>query len=282
MYKGMGLNVRDQLAWAAGAVVGPPLFDSTWLRQALGSGASAIGFAVGIGLLVAALAFARQPRRHDGFRALAIHASCIGLFYGLYLPATWFFRRYLVPVYPLVGIGCALVLARIWWERDRRRWRARAALAAVAVAVAAALGAIGGFATARPSMTVDQGHHGAKGYREPARQILALAPAGAVIGSFQSAALGWFSDRSGVRVVNLDGVVDGEARRAVRARRIAAFARARGVTHLADWEVNVNLFLDRSGDAAIVRGSLRAIGDAEPQGDAERFVLYEIVWPDAR
>lgn len=281
MYRAAGLNVRDQLAWAAGAVTGPPLVDSTWLREALGSGASAIGCAIGCAIVLALFAVVRArgrlERAPDELRILATYAGCLFLFYALYLPATWFFRRYLAPVHALTTLAAALAVARAW--RDAARWRP-AALAGLAACGLVAIVAIARFATSRPAMTVDQGHHGAKGYREPARQVLALAPPGAVIGSFQSGALGWFADGAPRRVVNLDGVVDGEAARAVRSARIGAFARSRGVTHLADWEVNVKLFLDRAGDGRIGAGTLRKIGEAEPQGEGERFALYAVDWPE--
>ncbi len=61
MYAAMGMVLRDQLAWAAGAVVGPPLFDSTWLRQALGSGASGVGCAIAVVLVAGAFVLAALP-----------------------------------------------------------------------------------------------------------------------------------------------------------------------------------------------------------------------------
>jgi hypothetical protein len=281
MYKAIGINVRDQLAWAAGTVVGPPFFDSAWLREALGDGASAIGFAVGVVFVVAALAIARQPRRHDALRVLALYGATIFLFYGLYLPATWFFRRYLVVEHAFVAIVVALGMAHVWNGRRARPLLARLLFGGTLVCFVVALFTIARFATSTPAITVDQRHHGAKGYREPARQMLAAAPPGAVIGSFQSGALAWFADGSGKNVVNLDGVVDAEAARAVREHGIAAFAKARGVTHLADWEVNAKLFVARSGDRRITSASLQPIGEAERQGADERFVLYAIRWPDA-
>ena len=253
MYKAMGMNVRDQLAWAAGSVVGPPFFDSAWLREALGSGASAIGCALGVAFVVGALFVARQARHHDALRVLALFAACLFLFYGLYLPATWFFRRYLVAPHAFVALVVATTAAKVWSDRHGRPRLARAILVAGLACGALALVSVGRFATSKPTITVDQRHHGAKGYAEPARQILALAPPGAVIGSFQSGALTWFADGSGKTVVNLDGVVDGDAARAVREHRIAAFARSRGVTHLADWTVNAKLFVARSGDPRIRR-----------------------------
>jgi hypothetical protein len=282
MYKAMGTVVRDQVAWAAGAVVGPPLVDSTWLRQALGSGASAIGFAIGIGFTAFALAVGLRTGRHQVLRILAGHAVCLFLFYALYLPAVWFFRRYLLPVQAFVTVVISVRVADVWAGRERYPWRARLVGIAGALSAIAALVSFARFATDSPAMTVDRRHHGVKGYRQPALDVLATVPGGAVVGSFQSGALGWFADGTATRVVNLDGVVDAEAARAVRDHHIAAFARSRGVTHLADWPVNVKLFLDRAGDARIMRASLRPLGAAEPQGDDERFVVYAIEWPDGR
>ena len=289
MYRAMGMNARDTLAWAAGASLGPPLVDWAWLREALGSGASAVGCAFGIAFVAYALAVARDHRRPDALRILSAVAACLFLFYGLYLPATWFFRRYLAIEHAFVALVAAIVLARVATERSlsgpslsgRSRRGVRIGIAAsLAVCLAAALASIVRFATSTPSITVDQRHHGAKGYREPSRQVLARAPRGAVIGAFQSGALGWFAEGTGLTVVNLDGVVDGEAARAVREHRLASFARSRGVTHLADWKVNARLFVARSGDPRIVEGSLRPIAEAEPQGANERFVLYAIDWPE--
>lgn len=288
-YKALGLNIRDQVAWGSGAVVGPPLFDSTWLRQALGAGASAIGFAVGIVLVVLTLSIARRRSfasmsvgQSVVVRILAAYTAALFLFYTFYLPATWFFRRYLVPVHLFSTLMLSLGATTAWTRRTERRRLWLTVVCGLAISGAASILTIVRFATTTPAMTVDREHHGAKGYIEPARQILALAPDGAVIGSLQSGALGWLAPLASkkVAVVNLDGVVDREAKAAFRERRLAAFARARGVTHICDWEFNVRTFLERSGDPRIVMASLRPIGEAEPQGEHERFVLYEIEWPN--
>jgi hypothetical protein len=147
-----------------------------------------------------------------------------------------------------------------------RAWLAWPVVAAVSIAP---------FFWANPSITPDQGHHGAKGYYAPAAEIVAHAPPDAVIGSLQSGALSWLAkDRQ--RIVNLDGVVDGEARRALHDGRLAEFAKSRGMTHFADWDVNVKRFQERAGPHA---PQLARVYEAEPQGQDERFVLYEVIWP---
>lgn len=258
MARAAGMVVRDQVAWATGAIVGPPFFDSTLLREFLGEGASALGLIVGLALF-AATAWLVRKTPHDTLRVLAIHALCIFAFYALYLPATWFFRRYLAPV-PLLVVVLAAVHVR---HRAARLWFVLGAAQIVM------------FFVAQPTMTVDQRHNGAKGYAAPATQILALAPEGSVIGAFQSGALGYFADGTGRTVVNLDGVVDAEAAHAVRDAKLGEFVRARGITHFADWPMNARRFVARAG----VPLRLHVVGEAEAQGKDERFTLYEIVWP---
>lgn len=271
MYREAGMVVRDQLAWAAGAVVGPPFVDVTTLRQFLGGTASGVGMVVAIGLVGGAgYGLYRRPPRP--IAVLTVHALCIFLFYALYLPATWFFRRYLAPVHLLVALVVAVRVGAVRPERLR----------ALLVWPIVALASIVPFFFASPEVTPDQGHHGAKGYLVPAREILAHAPRDAVIGSLQSGALTWLASDEGrddrdPRVVNLDGVVDGEARAALEAGRLGAFARARGVTHFADWDVNVKRFLARAGDR---RPALTRVFEASRQGPDEAFVLYEVTWPE--
>jgi hypothetical protein len=262
MYRETGMVMRDQVAWAASAVFGPPFIDLTALRHFLGATASGVGMAIGIALVAGAIHLLRK-RPPAPIAVLTVHALCIFSFYALYLPATWFFRRYLVPVHLLVAL---LVAVRV---TKHRAWLAWPAAAAISIAP---------FFWETPSITPDQGHHGAKGYFEPAREVLAHAPPGAVIGSLQSGALSWLASAGPAprRIINLDGVVDGEARRALHERRLAEFARSRGMTHFADWDVNVKRFQERAGANP---PTLTRIYEAEPQGTDERFVLYAVGWP---
>jgi hypothetical protein len=131
-----------------------------------------------------------------------------------------------------------------------------------------------------PGGTVDVGLLGAKGYGEPARQILDRAPDDAVLGALQSGALGYYAPLSPrhLTVVNLDGVVDAGAAAAFAERRLAVFARSRGVTHVVDWQFNIDAFLRASGDPRLTEDRLRVIGRARLQGD-DFFSLRAIDWP---
>ena len=108
------------------------------------------------------------------------------------------------------------------------------------LAVALTFGAmrIGLLALILPAASFDTGHDGVKGYLGSARQAWAQLPPDAVVGALQSGALTWTAP-AGARVVNLDGVVDGNSARAYRSHTLSQRSREAGVTHLIDWELNL-------------------------------------------
>lgn len=230
-------------------------------------------------LLVAAAFFLvrrRVPATMPTYVVVAFGLA-LWLFYALYVPAIWFFPRYLAPTHLALTLVMAFLVAAITkWSRSGR-WVPVSLVVLLSLFPCARLGA---YVTTSPDGTVDTGLKGAKGYLEPATQIVAMAPEGAVIGSLQTGALGYVSETvpGRVRIVNLDGVVDAEAAAALAHRKLARFSVSRGVTHLADWEFNIDNFLRFSGDPRLTRKNLKAIGEARPQGP-DRFKLYSIEWP---
>jgi hypothetical protein len=67
---------------------------------------------------------------------------------------------------------------------------------------------------------------------DAATSLDALVPSGAIVGSFNSGMMGFLSNRT---IVNLDGVVNERAIRAMRARALADYLRGRNVSYLADY-----------------------------------------------
>ncbi len=126
-----------------------------------------------------------------------------------------------------------------------------------------------------PLTTPDVSLHGAKGYREVTRDALALLPEAAVLGAFQSGALGYYA-AGRFTVVNLDGVVDGRAGRAIRDRRLGEYALSRHVGYFADWPFNYKAFIYFGGDAAR-QAEFKILGAARPQGP-DRTLVSQIVW----
>ena len=291
LHRELYLTIPKQLGWAAANAVGAPLFDLPLVREFLleEPELSELAFALVTGALLLfsyRLLFAR-PRASAERRALAalvLHAATLLWFYALVLPALWFFRRYLAPCQAVFALLFGVILSWAWskWLEPRVRPACRVACGVISFVVAAlalaGLRQIESFAFATPHSSRDYGLHGAKGYREAALAVLAHVPPGAVLGAFQSGALAYYASQ-GVRVVNLDGVVDHSARQAAAELRLSDYARSRGVTLLADWPFNVEAFT-RLSQRAQTRATTRGVRiEAEPQG-VDAFELLELRWPD--
>lgn len=281
VHRSLYLTTPRQIGWALGTVLEAPLARVVDLREwffhhgALAAVATAVLVVlVGVGIRAVRGGSAAAP-----IRLLLAFGVVVWLFYALYVPALWFFPRYLSPMHVTLTVLGSMAVARLrdWRPRGGAPWPA--ALAGGVFALAPALRSLT-YVVDTPAGTVDVALHGAKGYREPARQILDQAPDGAVLGALQSGALAYYAPAQARRlgVVNLDGVVDAGAAAAFAERRLAAFARSRGVTHLADWQFNVDAFLRASGDPRLTGESLRTVGRARPQGD-DCFTLRAVDWP---
>jgi len=209
--------------------------------------------------------------------AFLVGALALFPFYAFYVPALWFFPRYLAPVHAALTLLVAIGLAHAFESREQwpRRWFIVRGAVLIVFALSGAVDA--GQLLAQPDRTPDEDLHGAKGYREPAMALMRMIPPGAVIGALQSGALSYFA-APGVRVLNLDGVIDNEARIAFRDNRMADFVRANKMTYFADWEWNREAFLRHTGDPRIAESCLVPIGGAPPQ-PPDRFVLYSFVCP---
>ncbi len=206
-------------------------------------------------------------------------------FYIYKVPAIWFFLRYLAQV------EVAALLIFIWiisvvTVRNSLSKKIFFYSSLIIFSTLIILGFIKSLLllNIEPKFSVDYGLLGAKGYRNPALQILENAPKNAVIGAFQSGALSYYAPtvNKGIKIVNLDGVVDGNSAQALRERRLASYAKKRGVTHLADWEFNIHMFLRYAGDSRQYQ-ICRVIAVAENQFPPnritnDRFMLVEINW----
>jgi hypothetical protein len=281
VHRALYLTTPRQIGWAFGTVLEAPLARVVDLREwFFHHGALA---AVGTALLVALVALGVRAVRGGPaaapIRLMLAFGVVVWLFYALYVPALWFFPRYLSPMHVTLTVAGAIAVARLrdWRPRGGAPWPA--VLAGSAFALAPAIASLA-YVVRTPAGTVDVALHGAKGYREPARQILDQAPDGSVLGALQSGALEYYAPYQArhLTVVNLDGVVDAAAAAAFAERRLAAFARSRGVTHLVDWQFNVDVFLRASGDPRLGEDRLRTIARARPQGE-DCFSLRAIDWP---
>jgi Dolichyl-phosphate-mannose-protein mannosyltransferase len=276
-HRSLYLRPSNQAAWTAGTIIGGSFFAAQSLREYLfkhpGWG-SLTALALFLFYLAAIGWISRKKAGSRAWLAFTLNGMVIALFYTFYLPALWFFNRYLHQTMAAVTFVLAVLIAELWRRRQRLKI-ARPVLTAFSI-----LAAYGLFQSAlliwiNPPTTLDVSLHGAKGYREVARDVLRMLPEPAVLGAFQSGALTYYG-RPRIAVVNLDGVVDGNAARAIRERRLGGYARSRGVTHFADWPFNYQAFRFFGGEEA-ARAEFEVVGQARPQG-ADNMVLSRIIW----
>jgi len=208
-------------------------------------------------------------RRIDERGLLAVTAITFFSFYTFYLPAYWFFDRYFYLVYLSIVI-CTVSLSANWTRRRRhaKRWSMMGA-SAVLLMVMVSIPQLVKYRSS-PAASMED----ARGYREIAQQVIAHLPNGTTVGAMQSGALCYYTERA-VRVVNLDGVVNGDAFRAIRDKRMAAYLKATGVEYFADWDLNVRYLGWARGSSPSL--SLYPVGRVRTAQGAQHFTVYRVV-----
>lgn len=273
------LRTHMPLGWAAGTVIGAPMLDLPSLREWLFDHGAASWISWLALVVLGGVAARRWLSLRNGngpIVMLVLHAAAILAFYSFVVSALWFFRRYLLPAEAVAALLISIGIARAFDAGGKRKLIATTLGAGCLV-----IGLVGSarFLWISPAVTPDTGLHGAKGYRDAARDVLSIAPPTAVIGAFQSGALAYYAP-PGVRILNLDGVVDYAAAQAGRDRKLAEYARARGMTHFADWKFNLDMFVRLSrASAATASPGVRSLGTARSQGPGDQFTVLEFVWP---
>ncbi|MFT5455192.1 MAG: hypothetical protein ACI9K2_001671 [Myxococcota bacterium] len=238
------LTVPGTLSWASMTLVGPPFAELEFPRRFVYVLAPWLGPVLVGGGLLAAGGTARQiartaaPADRAPLIALVAHGALIVMFYALYVPVLWFFRRYLSPAM-LVEVLVIAVLV----SRAAQGSRPLSAVLALCGLVGA------GLSLSRlwidPPLGPTSGLNGPTGYAAPTAELLAELPDGAVVAGLQSGALSWLAP-PGVTVHNLDGVVDAEASDAFVAGELDRILVDRGVTHFLDWDLQHRMLVERS------------------------------------
>ena len=186
-HQALYLTTSRQAAWAAGYLTTAPfielrgwrdwLFDNDW--------AGLLTFACGW-LGAAALLARNIVRRARVETTDVIFASgLVVVFYVVYVPALWFFRRYLAPAELALTFAWAAAVAVLW---HRNTYTRLLASCIVVLAIGTAALTYSRWMRIDPDI-VDVALEGSKGYREPALLLLRQLPADARIGALQSGAL---------------------------------------------------------------------------------------------
>lgn len=280
LHREIHLDTPGQIAWALGTLVQAPFAHSRAFREEVWAVQhSAAILALIYCTAVASAGFALSRRRPPEGRppllpVLAGWALAVFAFYVWYLPAVWFFPRYLLPFAAVVTLLASGLLAVLFERLPAGRLRIAAAVVGISLMIPGGT-AVVEFLSVRPDGTVDTWLHGAKGYRRAALEVYRSVPQGSVVGSLQTGALEYYAP-PGVQVVNLDGVVDRHAARAFREGTLGDYARSRGMTHLADWPFNYGNFVRRGGETAR-RARFTEVARASPQG-RDVMVLAAVEW----
>jgi hypothetical protein len=283
------ITLPKQIGWAFGTLIGPPFVDLASARQWFFFHYTIGSFAcISLTFLLIAILFRAIKKKRTDVPILLFMLAIVGMvwFYILNVPALWFFRRYFAPMFAVMVLlyswGIAELEIKYQGLRDKKIIRTVYFILYAAAAVGLFLSS--NYLTVQTVTSIDCGMHGAKGFRDPALQILALAPRNAVIGALQSGALSYYAQTvdKNIRVVNLDGVVDGNAAKAFRDYRLADYAYQRGVTHFADWPFNYNAFIQRSRKNNII-SRMEQVGVAERQSPPDAaiddcMILFKISW----
>jgi hypothetical protein len=113
------------------------------------------------------------------------------------------------------------------------------------------------------------------GYREPVRRALRAIPDGAVVGGWQSGALGYYG--TGRTVVNLDGAVNPEAAGAT-GTELARYLRERRIEWLADFALVV---VRLRFDLAALRPppTSRIVATVPAAGATPEYSVARLSWP---
>lgn len=215
-----------------------------------------------VGSILSCYVIGKGVRQSGRYGLLLILPLILQLcFYTFYLPAFWFFTRYYYFIYIVIVITFSLTLSSLKESVSLPIF--------VIVVLAYGVGLVHFFA--KPNATIDVGIDGAKGYRDIALAIRTQLSKGDTLGSMQTGALSYYLPKS-IRVLNLDGVVNSDAAKAVKQKNFKNYVDKQHMTHFADWEFNVRMFKKYYG-GVLPESCFIPIYQTKEQG-GDQFTLY--------
>lgn len=200
---------------------------------------------------------------------LIIMSKLFFVFYVFYLPAFWFFDRYLYFFLIFSLIALASLLTNL--IQNEKIWiKSIGLFLVITIIISYLFGTIKFFN--KPDETPYTKIPGPKGYREIAMSILNELPDSSVIGAMQSGALNYYSNGR-VKVLNLDGVVNKEAFSCLKEKNLRRYVEKNKMKYFADWPINGYMFMQHySRDFLNV--NLYPLKKFKKQGNTQ-FILYE-------
>jgi hypothetical protein len=188
--------------------------------------------------------------------------------YVFFLPAFWFFERYLFPWSLAAVLLLAITLQVMLPRRESLRKIGALLPATLLICLAGAIQP-----QTRDLLTGD--YDPELGYRHLGLWARRNLPAGAVVGSSQTGALGYYA--TGLRVVNLDGVVNDAAFESLVARRNLAYIKREGIEYVLGWGINIRFLENHSRPGAT--DHLKFLGKIQGiRSWGNDWLLYQVLY----
>lgn len=185
------------------------------------------------------------------------------IFYICYLPAFWFFSRYLCLT---VLISQFILFSFLSNIKNKVVGR----IIMIFLVFINSIGLL--IYVSKPESSILSGIDGAKGYAEIAQDINTFVPNNEKLAAMQSGALTYFSN--GREVYNLDGVVNNEALQYLKLKKMNEYLLKNQINYFVDWKVNVNFLLKNCAQNSI---RLEKVKSFKKQG-TDQFTLYRIIY----
>lgn len=203
--------------------------------------------------------------------AISLTALSLLAFYIIYLPAFWFYERYLNLAYLLSLIILSVELQKIFTAKKAPFMAKLITVLLITYTLTGNLIEIRKLKS-EPESTLYSGEQGAKGYGEIAQAVLAVLPNSSIISSMQSGALSYYSPHRSIRALNLDGVVNRFAHESLKKHNVGEYMLKSNAYYFADWALNANFLASHLGDLHITATPLMQF---KPQGN-DQFTLYKL------
>lgn len=210
------------------------------------------------GLGAAAIVFRRRVRAtllpHLHWLSLpALFVPFLFFGYTLYIFTPWFFDRYFYPAFLVLLLLCAVLFDGVSSALRSQTWRTFLT-AALLVVIAATP-----FTSRKSSDLFFSRETTNMGYMNIGVWAKKQFPAGTILGSSQTGALGYFAE--GLTVINLDGVVNKSCYESLVERRNMEYIRSVRIEYVVGWPVNIQFIVAHS--ANFRKGDLVLVGRLE-------------------
>jgi len=193
--------------------------------------------------------------------------------YSFYVPAHWFFKRYYYPVIFILVMYWGVLFDMIFSIMSQKLKMPKIVSTALFVLFGGIMfySGLQSFLFARPDSAVGCDSDGCSGYYQVALWIQDQVADGDIIGSYQSGALGYFLADN--RVINLDGVVNGEALAALKNNSAFEYIRSEDINFVADWNINIKHLLVDHNTYELTDQEMTLVGTGPPQQTMEYYLF---------